>query len=37
MRFLSLDADVVPSVDLLKGKRTAELGALVQLAKPVSR
>jgi hypothetical protein len=37
MRFLRLDADAVPSVDFLKDKQNAELGALVQLAKPLAR
>jgi hypothetical protein len=37
MRFLHLDPDAVPSMELLKGKQNAELGALVELAKPVPR
>lgn len=37
MRFLPLDADEIPTFEFLKTKQNAELGALVQLAKPVSR
>ena len=37
MRFLAFDEEAVPSLELLKGKQNAELGALVQRAKPVAR
>ena len=37
MRFLALDPDAVPTFEFLKTKPTAELGALVQLAKPIAR
>lgn len=37
MRFLPLDADAVPTFEFLKARQNAELGALVQLAKPVTR
>ena len=37
MRFLALGGDEVPSADYLRGKPTSELGALVQLAKPLPR
>ena len=37
MRFLAMGGDEVPSADYLRGKPTSELGALVQLAKPLAR
>ena len=37
MRFLALDAEAVPSLEYLQTKPIVELGALVQLAKPVPR
>ena len=37
VRFLALGGDEVPSADYLRGKPTSELGALVQLAKPLAR
>lgn len=37
MRFLPLDEDAVPTFEFLKTKQNAELGALVQLAKPITR
>jgi len=37
MRFLPLDAAAVPTFEFLKTKPNSELGALVQLAKPVAR
>jgi len=37
MRFLPLDAEALPSFEYLRTKQNAELGALVQLAKPVAR
>lgn len=37
MRFLPLDEEAVPSLELLRQKKIGELGALVQLAKPVAR
>jgi len=37
MRFLPLDAAVVPSPELLREKTVGELGTLAQLAKPMAR
>ena len=37
MRFLPLDAEAVPTFEFLKTKKNAELGALVELAKPIDR
>jgi hypothetical protein len=37
MRFLPLDADAVPTFEFLKTKKNTELGALVELAKPIAR
>ena len=37
LRFLPLDTGAVPSLEFLREKKISELGALVQLAKPVAR
>lgn len=36
MRFLELDMAAVPALGLLQGKSNAELGSLVQSAKPLN-